>query len=156
MMKQDIIKTTFLVLFIAMIILLLSNSCMSRKRCPGVHRYTTQGGLGKERRLNGTGISNPNHAAKSKKKYSSARYGGATVKDSKLGAGSTLKYSGGILKDSRESSNSRGTGAWTKKNLNKDKHKAKSGIIPPHLKKPPKSKHKKSSTKREVKDKFDQ
>lgn len=138
------------------IILSISNSCMSIKRCPGVHRYTTQGGGGKESRHKGTGIANPNHDGKSKKKYSSARYGGATIKDSKLGAGSTLTYSGGILKDSRESSRSRGTGAWTKKNLNKDKHKAKSGIIPPHLKKPPKSKHKKSTSKKVVKDKFDQ
>jgi len=135
------------------LVLFIAASCMNKKRCPGVHRYTTQAGTGKERKLNSTGISNPIHKGTSKKKYTTARYGGAVTIDSRLKGGG-MNYSGGMLKDRRESPNNLGTGAWTKKNSNKDKHKAKSGIIPPNLKKPPKSKSKKSSSKKVTKSKY--
>lgn len=146
-------KDLFALVGLLILVLFLAVSCMNKKRCPGVHRYTTQAGTGKERKLNSTGISNPNHSAKSKKKYTTARYGGAVTVDSRLKGGG-MNYSGGMLKDRRESPNNTGTGAWTKKNRNKDKHKAKSGIIPPHLKKPPKPKNQKSATKKVTKKKY--
>lgn len=111
---------------------------MNKKRCPGVHRYTT-----------------PQKAGTAKSKHSTARFGGATIKDGRI-HGTGPKYSGGIMIDRRESSRGGGTGAWTKKNKNKDKHKAKSGIIPHNLKKPPAAKHKKAVAKKVTKDKFNE
>lgn len=114
-------------LFCIGIALYTSTSCMSRKRCPGVHKYTT-----------------PQSAGSKNSKHSGSHYGGATTHDSRL-KGATLRLSGGFGKERRESGKNMGTGAWTKKNKNKDKHKAKSGIIPPNLKKPPKAKKHKPS-----------
>ena len=73
-------------------------------------------------------------------------------KDKKMGlVNKTPKYtSNGGMGDSRVV-NKHGTGAWTKKNKQKDKQKAKSGIIPPHLKKPPKSKQKKHKSQKTIK-----
>jgi len=48
------------------------------------------------------------------------------------------------LKGHRESDKS-GTGAWTKKNKHKDFQRAKSGIMPKHMKRPPKAKSKKKA-----------
>ena len=51
------------------------------------------------------------------------------------------------LKGHRESDKT-GTGAWTKKNKHKDFQKAKSGIMPKHMKRPPKPKKKKKATQK--------
>lgn len=75
-----------------------------------------------------------------------------TYKDKKMGLVSkTPKFSVGARSRDSKVVNKNGTGAWTKKNKQKDKRKAKSGIIPPHLKKPPKAKKAKNKTQKSVK-----
>jgi hypothetical protein len=75
-----------------------------------------------------------------------------TYKDKKMGLVSkTPKFSVGTGARDSKVVNKNGTGAWTKKNKQKDNRKAKSGIIPPHLKKPPKAKHAKNKTQKSVK-----
>ncbi len=75
-----------------------------------------------------------------------------TYKDKKMGLVSkTPKFSVGARSRDSKVVNKNGTGAWTKKNKQKDKRKAKSGIIPPHLKKPPKVKYAKNKSQKSVK-----
>ena len=77
-----------------------------------------------------------------------------TYKDKKMGLVSkTPKFSVGAGSRDSKVINKNGTGAWTKKNKQKDKRKAKSGIIPPHLKKPPKVKYAKNKSQKSVKPK---
>lgn len=75
-------------------------------------------------------------------------------KDKKMGlVNKTPKFnSSGGMRDSKIV-NKNGTGAWSKKNKAKDKRKAKSGIIPPHLKKPSHSKVKAKKSQKSVKPK---
>lgn len=45
-MKNIQIRALISMFLICILLVWTSSSCMNRKRCPGVHRYTTQGGAG--------------------------------------------------------------------------------------------------------------
>ena len=170
-MKQIDIKSIYYLLLVCIIIQLATSSCMNKKRCPGVHRYTTAqsggggkghhgsahfgGGIMKDSRLKGTGIAYHDHGGTSKRKYSTTKYGGTSLKDSKL-KGTGIKYHGGMMVDRRESPKQSGNAPWTKSYKRQNKQKAKSGIIPKNLKKPPTSKKKKSTTNKSTKNKYNQ
>ncbi len=155
-MKQIPIRAIISLFLVCILIVWTSSSCMNKKRCPGVHRYTTQGGAGlKDSRQKGTGIAYHNHGGKSKKKYSTTRFGGASLKDSRL-KGTGIKYHGGMMVDRRESPKQSGNAPWTKSYKRQNKRKAQSGIIPKNLKKPPTPKKKKTTSKKTTKNKYNQ
>ncbi len=102
------------------------------------------------------GILSINNSCRSKKGCPGVHYYTTpqVFKDKKMGlVNKTPSYnSSGGMRDSKIV-NKNGTGAWSKKNKAKDKRKAKSGIIPPHLKKPPHSKVKAKKSQKTVKPK---